>query len=122
MKITTERDIDGAVARTLRKHDGLSQSKFWSEIGITQSGGCRYESGNPVPKPIRTLIFLRYVAGIKIDVTSNEGAQSMIRLGHLQSAYSDPDKAKLGDTISAAMKSLQSASRALSKVGKKGGE
>jgi transcriptional regulator with XRE-family HTH domain len=38
----------------------LNQSEFWSRIGVTQSGGSRYESGRTMPKPVQTLLVLAY--------------------------------------------------------------
>ena len=31
--------------KVIRVKAGLNQSQFWSRIGVTQSGGSRYESG-----------------------------------------------------------------------------
>lgn len=47
-------------ARALRYRTGLNQSDFWSRIGVTQSGGSRYESGRRVPKPVQILLDLAY--------------------------------------------------------------
>ncbi|MDR0587927.1 MAG: hypothetical protein LBG61_02995 [Burkholderiales bacterium] len=39
----------------------LNQSDFWKRLGVTQSGGSRYESGlRPIPKPIQMLITIAY--------------------------------------------------------------
>ena len=35
--------------RDIRKKLGLNQMDFWSRIGVTQSGGSRYESGRNMP-------------------------------------------------------------------------
>lgn len=48
-----------------RKMLGLNQSEFWSRIGVTQSGGSRYETGRKMPKPVAMLVELVY--GIKND-------------------------------------------------------
>lgn len=42
----------------IRITNGENQGKFWGRLGVTQSGGSRYESGRPVPKPVRMLIAL----------------------------------------------------------------
>lgn len=47
-----------------RKAEGLNQSDFWKPLGVTQSGGSRYEAGRNIPAPVRKLIYLIYVAGI----------------------------------------------------------
>ncbi|WP_412479877.1 helix-turn-helix domain-containing protein [Azonexus sp. IMCC34839] len=43
-----------------RKSSGLNQSDFWGRIGVTQSGGSRYESGRAMPKPTQMLFQLVY--------------------------------------------------------------
>jgi len=52
---------------------GLNQSEFWSRIGVTQSGGSRYETGRKMPKPVAMLFELVY--GIKND----EGAALVLQ-------------------------------------------
>lgn len=44
----------------VRKQLGLSQSEFWSRVNVTQSGGCRYESGRRIPKPVQSLLRICY--------------------------------------------------------------
>jgi DNA-binding transcriptional regulator YiaG len=44
----------------LRQKVGLSQAEFWERVGVTQSGGSRYEQGRLVKKPIRMLLALAY--------------------------------------------------------------
>lgn len=39
---------------------GLNQSEFWNPIGVTQSGGSRYESGRTIPKTVTSLLGLCY--------------------------------------------------------------
>ena len=53
---------------------GLNQSEFWSRIGVTQSGGSRYETGRKMPKPVAMLFELVY--GIKND----DAAESTLRV------------------------------------------
>lgn len=48
-----------ADATRVRRATGQSQTEFWSQFGITQSGGCRYESGRTIPRPLQMLIWLR---------------------------------------------------------------
>ena len=47
-----------------RRSTGLNQSDFWSSLGVTQSGGSRYESGRGLPKPVALLLTLRETARI----------------------------------------------------------
>ena len=46
--------------RELRRKMDIRQSEFWNRIGITQSGGSRYETTRKVPKPTQTVIDLTY--------------------------------------------------------------
>ena len=44
----------------LRKKLNLNQSEFWSPLGVTQSGGSRYESGRKIPRPVQKLLAIAY--------------------------------------------------------------
>ena len=50
--------------REIRRKLGLNQQQFWSRIGVTQSGGSRYESGRNMPKPVRELLRIVHVEQI----------------------------------------------------------
>ncbi len=52
--------------RDIRKKLGLNQQEFWSSLGVTQSGGSRYESGRTMPKPVRELLRLVHIE--KLDL------------------------------------------------------
>lgn len=56
--------ITGAVALKLRKKLNRNQRDFWNELGITQSGGSRYEGGRPIPRPVKKLFYLTYIAPV----------------------------------------------------------
>lgn len=60
-----------AKPRNLRQRLGLNQQQFWSAVGVTQSGGSRYESGRSMPKPVVELVRLVHVEGI--DLTRARG-------------------------------------------------
>jgi transcriptional regulator with XRE-family HTH domain len=60
-----------AKPRNLRQRLGLNQQQFWSAVGVTQSGGSRYESGRNMPKPVVELVRLVHVEGI--DLTRARG-------------------------------------------------
>ena len=47
--------------REIRLRLNLNQQDFWGQIGVTQSGGSRYESGRNMPKPVRELLRLVHV-------------------------------------------------------------
>ena len=55
--------------RDVRRKMDISQSEFWNRLGVTQSGGSRYESGRPVPMPTAILAHLVYVKGMDIDAS-----------------------------------------------------
>lgn len=52
--------------RQIRRRLRLNQQEFWSRIGVTQSGGSRYESGRAMPKPVRELLRLVHIEGIQL--------------------------------------------------------
>jgi transcriptional regulator with XRE-family HTH domain len=57
-------DID---VREIRHKLGMNQSEFWSQLGVTQSGGSRYESGRSIPKPVQALLRLVHIEHVDID-------------------------------------------------------
>ena len=48
-----------------RKKLGVNQQTFWSSLGVTQSGGSRYESGRNLPRPVAVLLMLREAGKVK---------------------------------------------------------
>ena len=59
-------------ARSIRMGLGMNQSEFWTPIGVTQSGGSRYESGREMPKPVRELLRLVHVERIDLARVKRE--------------------------------------------------
>jgi transcriptional regulator with XRE-family HTH domain len=53
--------------RDIRRRLGLNQEQFWTQIGVTQSGGSRYESGREMPKPVRELLRLVHIEQIDLS-------------------------------------------------------
>jgi DNA-binding transcriptional regulator YiaG len=53
--------------RDIRKQLGMNQHDFWSQIGVTQSGGSRYESGRNMPKPVAELLRVVHIEGIDLS-------------------------------------------------------
>lgn len=51
---------DGKELKSLRKTLQMNQGEFWSRLGITQSGGSRYESGRQMPKAAMLLMQIAY--------------------------------------------------------------
>jgi transcriptional regulator with XRE-family HTH domain len=64
--------IEKIDAREIRRKLGLNQQQFWSTLGVTQSGGSRYESGRNMPKPVRELLRLVHVEQIDIKSIKRE--------------------------------------------------
>jgi len=58
--------------RDIRKKLGLNQEEFWTRIGVTQSGGSRYESGRTMPKPVKELLRLVYVEELDLSRVRKE--------------------------------------------------
>ena len=67
--VKTPETID---AREIRRRLGLNQQQFWSTLGVTQSGGSRYESGRNMPKPVRELLRLVHVENIDLSRVRRE--------------------------------------------------
>lgn len=72
--------------RELRRVLGLNQTQFWSKIGVTQSGGSRYESGRNMPRPVATLVRLVHVEQVDIGKIKKEDIEVVEYLKE-----SDPD-------------------------------
>ena len=58
--------------REIRRKLRMNQQEFWSRIGVTQSGGSRYESGRSMPKPVRELLRLVHIEGIALERARGE--------------------------------------------------
>ena len=58
--------------REIRRRLGMNQEQFWTQIGVTQSGGSRYESGRSMPKPVRELLRLVHIEGIALERARGE--------------------------------------------------
>jgi transcriptional regulator with XRE-family HTH domain len=52
--------------RQIRNRLSMNQQEFWARVGVTQSGGSRYESGRKMPKPVRELLRLVHIEGIEL--------------------------------------------------------
>lgn len=118
MNITTEAAINGAAARWLRARTQMSQADFWASVGAKQPTGAHYENErNRIPKTVRILIFVKYVAGVEIDASSAAGVADLSRLAVLQEA----DKAgceHVGTALADAIAHMKNAARALAPVTK----
>lgn len=83
--------------REIRRKLGLNQQQFWSKIGVTQSGGSRYESGRNMPKPVRELLRLVHVEQIDIQRIKREDIDVI--------DYLKSDEAELFKTLKKSAKS-----------------
>lgn len=53
--------------RALRRKLDINQHEFWSRLGVTQSGGSRYENGRTPPRAVAVLAHLIYVKNLDVD-------------------------------------------------------
>lgn len=67
----------GAQLIKLRKHLRLNQQQFWTEVGVTQSGGSRYESDQKMPKPVAKLVEL--VHECQLDISTTEACKELVK-------------------------------------------
>ena len=58
--------------KEIRRRLGLNQQEFWTSIGVTQSGGSRYESGRTMPRPVRELLRLVHVERLDLSKVKRE--------------------------------------------------
>jgi transcriptional regulator with XRE-family HTH domain len=72
--------------REIRRRLGLNQEQFWTQIGVTQSGGSRYESGREMPKPVRELLRLVHVE--QVDLSQVKRIDFEI-ISHLKASHPD---------------------------------
>ncbi|MBM5570342.1 MULTISPECIES: helix-turn-helix domain-containing protein [Deefgea] len=63
--------------RDIRKQLGMNQHDFWSQIGVTQSGGSRYESGRNMPKPVAELLRVVHIEGIDLASLRKEEIRAL---------------------------------------------
>ena len=59
-------------SKEMRLNLGLTQTDFWAPVGVSQSGGSRYESGRNMPKPVRELLRLVHVEQIDVKAIKRE--------------------------------------------------
>ena len=58
--------------KEIRRRLGMNQQEFWTRIGVTQSGGSRYESGRSIPRPVQALLRLVHIEQIDINKIRKE--------------------------------------------------
>ena len=67
--------IDYKMAIKLRAKLNCNQTEFWGMVGITQSGGCRYEAGRNLPLPLRIAMAFVFKDEIE-EILSKKSAKS----------------------------------------------
>jgi transcriptional regulator with XRE-family HTH domain len=72
--------------REIRIRLGLNQQEFWTKIGVTQSGGSRYESGRSMPKPVRELLRLVHIERVDLSRVRKEDFEI---IEHLKSSHQE---------------------------------
>lgn len=72
--------------REIRQRLGLNQEQFWTRIGVTQSGGSRYESGRAMPRPVRELLRLVHVERLDLAKVRKEDLEIV---EHIRSLHPD---------------------------------
>lgn len=58
-----------------RRDRGENQSTFWARLGVTQSGGSRYENGRTIPTATAMLLVLRELGKVTDADLEEEVAQ-----------------------------------------------
>ncbi len=114
----TEKDITGNAVRAIREELGMTQTAFWTAIGVKQSVGCRYEADMPIPHPVRILIVARYVGGVKIDAGTPQGVADLTKLGAMQERISSARSTArdMSKTLKSAAQRLEAAAENLSSI------
>lgn len=72
-----EQEVDVA---ELRRKLQLTQKEFWGQIGVTQSGGSRYENNRRIPAPISLLLEVTYLKGLNLDTVAKGDAEILAYL------------------------------------------
>jgi len=60
IKLPTLKFASPDAVRALRLKTGLNQSAFWGRVGVTQSGGSRFETARSLPRPVLILLTITY--------------------------------------------------------------
>jgi len=96
MNVRLETEITPEIAKQLRLDSNLTQREFWSAVGSNQASGHWFEVGKRkrIPKPIRMLIFLRYIAKFEINLDDPITAGALVRIGNEISAKLDAERAE----------------------------
>lgn len=50
--------------KQMRTEMDLNQEEFWAPVGVTQSGGSRYENDRNIPVPVKLALYAVYILDI----------------------------------------------------------
>lgn len=62
-----KKQLDLSNPRALRNDRGENQATFWGRFGVTQSGGSRFETSRPIPRPVQKLMRLFFTGQLTDD-------------------------------------------------------
>ena len=65
-----------APPKELRLKLGLTQGEFWSPVGVSQSGGSRYESSRNLPPTISALLHLVHIEGLNLKLINGNDCRA----------------------------------------------
>lgn len=82
--------------RDIRKKLGLNQIEFWGQVGVTQSGGSRYEAGRNIPKPVRELVRLVHIEQLDLSKLNKNDVQIAAKLKEKHPDIYNSLKAEIG--------------------------
>lgn len=72
--------------KSFRMQLKMTQTDFWLKLGVTQSGGSRYETGRAMPVQVAELLRIVYVEKIEI---SDISAENIKIITHLKTKHPD---------------------------------
>lgn len=114
MEITTENDITPETAKWLRERAGLTQADFWRSVASSPASGCNYEQNNVgIPRPVRRLIFLTYVANVPTEAGTRDDAERAVHAGRLYHIDLAGGRNTIAAVIAETVAQLKKASHAL---------
>jgi transcriptional regulator with XRE-family HTH domain len=62
--------------KDLRIANDLTQQEFWEKVGITQSGGSRYETGDrTIPNSLAQILRLTYIEHVNLEDVSRDSVE-----------------------------------------------
>ena len=72
--------------REIRQRLRMNQEEFWAQVGVTQSGGSRYEGGRSMPRPVRALLRLVHIERIDLSRVKKDDIEI---IEHLKARHPD---------------------------------